>query len=498
MADVEADHKDIVVHDEKFLDSGSAPKLDPYGFPLCPQPTDDPLDPLNWSFSYKFFVLCQAAFLAFLGPFTQAVINSAFAPMSKAEHISLTTASYVTTVPILFAGISPILWSPLSNVYGRRPVFVAVGVIGIVSQCASGAAQGWAGILVTRAFMGLGTSAGMGIGAAVVADMYFMHERGKFMGIWVVFVTNGAHLATVVGGFTALNPHLGWRWCFWLPSIVWAANWLFNLLFLPETLYHRNNKTGVSHQQNTSFKKLFTFNGIPIQRRVKLWDFTHVFYMLKYPSVLLPTMYYALSFGVGSVLFAITAASAFGSIYHFNTAQVGMASGLSTFVGTLIGELAAGPVSDYILVLNTKRTGGEQRPEARLPAMWPGFLLCPTGAIIEGVCFQYKTHWAGPIMGICIGAFGLQIISTNTFAYITDCYKPQSAEISTLLNFGRQTFSFTLGFYMLPFAHRTTFGIAWAVLAIIQCLFFSGIIALMWRGKVWRERLEMPKFDRDI
>lgn len=29
------------------------------------------------------------------------------------------------------------------------------------------------------------------------------------------------------------------------------------------------------------------------------------------------------------------------------------------------------------------------------------------------------------------------------------CYKPQSAEISTLLNFGRQTFSFTLGFYMV-------------------------------------------------
>ena len=215
------------------------------------------------------------------------------------------------------------------------------------------------------------------------------------MGIYVVFVTNGAHLATVVGGFTALNPHLGWRWCFWLPAIIWAGNWAFNLFCLPETLYHRDNKTGASHQQNTSFKKLFTFNGVPIQRKLKLWDFTHVFIMLKYPSVLLPVAYYSLSFGTGSVLFAITAAAAFGNIYHFNTARVGMASGLSTFVGTLVGELAAGPVSDYVLLLNTKRTGGEQKPEARLPAMWPGFLLCPAGVIIEGVCFQYKTHWAG-------------------------------------------------------------------------------------------------------
>ena len=161
--------------------------------------TDFDVDPLNWSFYYKFFVLFQAAFLAFLGPFTQAVINSAFAPLAKAEHVSLTTASYVTTVPILFAGISPIFWSPLSNVYGRRTVFMSVGILGIVAHCATGAAQGWGGIIAARVFMGIGTSAGMGIGAAVVAgmfdpiasetcspfvmliliDMYFMHERGK-------------------------------------------------------------------------------------------------------------------------------------------------------------------------------------------------------------------------------------------------------------------------------------------------------------------------------
>lgn len=63
-------------------------------------------------------------------------------------------------------------------------------------------------------------------------------------------------------------------------------------------------------------------------------------------------------------------------------------------------------------------------------------------------------------MGIAIAAFGLQIISTNVYAYVTNCYKPQLSEISIPLNFGRQTFSFTLGFYMIPFAEETTFGTA--------------------------------------
>jgi len=78
------------------------------------------------------------------------------------------------------------------------------------------------------------------------------------------------------------------------------------------------------------------------------------------------------------------------------------------------------------------------------------------------------------------------------------CYKPQSAEISTLLNFGRQTFSFTLGFYAVPFAQKTTWGKAWGTFAIIDFAFFGCILALMFRGKVWRERMGEPKFDRDL
>lgn len=60
----------------------------------------------------------------------------------------------------------------------------------------------------------------------------------------------------------------------------------------------------------------------------------------------------------------------------------------------------------------------------------------PAGVIIEGVCLQYKTHSIGPVLGIGIGVFGLQILRTNIFAYVMDSYKPQSAELSTLLNSG--------------------------------------------------------------
>lgn len=44
-------------------------KLDEQGLPLIPQPSDDPLDPLNWSQRWKWYILLQASTLAFLGPF---------------------------------------------------------------------------------------------------------------------------------------------------------------------------------------------------------------------------------------------------------------------------------------------------------------------------------------------------------------------------------------------------------------------------------------------
>ncbi len=252
------------------------------------------------------------------------------------------------------------------------------------------------------------------------------------MGFYVVFLQNGAHIAAVIGGFAAKN--LGYRWCFWLPAIIWGCNWVVNVFCLPETLYHRDNATGESLQpQNEPWIKRFTFNSAAVGRgKLRLRDFGHVFEMLRYPSVFFPTLYYAVSFGVGTVLFAVTGASAFSSIYHFDPSQVGLVIGLPTLIGSMIGELCAGPVSDRILYLYAKRHNGKVKPEARLQAMWPGFIIMPAGVIIEGVCFQFKTPWIGPAMGMAIGLFGLQIVSTNIFAYVTDVSARLSLRVALL------------------------------------------------------------------
>lgn len=77
MQDAEVEFMSSTNHDEiAWSDSSVVPKLDPHGFPLHPQPSDDPLDPLNWNRWFKLWVLLQVSFLAFLGPFSVAFIVS--------------------------------------------------------------------------------------------------------------------------------------------------------------------------------------------------------------------------------------------------------------------------------------------------------------------------------------------------------------------------------------------------------------------------------------
>jgi MFS family permease len=85
-------------------------------------------------------------------------------------------ASYQTTTVIVVVGVSPLLWGPLANVYGRRPVYILSTLIGVLGTIGTGIAKTWATLIVARVFSGLGVGAAMAIGPATVNDVFFLHE----------------------------------------------------------------------------------------------------------------------------------------------------------------------------------------------------------------------------------------------------------------------------------------------------------------------------------
>lgn len=81
------------------------------------------------------------------------------------------------------------------------------------------------------------------------------------------------------------------------------------------------------------------------------------------------------------------------------------------------------------------------------------------------------------------------------YAYVADCYKPQTAETGILMNLSRGL-SFCLAFFALPFGEKVGYGKAWTTFAITLFAFWFPILALMIWGEKWRKSLPTPKIHR--
>ncbi|KIY02001.1 uncharacterized protein Z520_02139 [Fonsecaea multimorphosa CBS 102226] len=473
-------------------------KLDKHGLPLVPQPTDRKDDPLNWSPWLKFFILLQVSFLAFLGPMAGAIVNPAFVPLSKRFDITVVQASYELTVYIVAAGVGPLFTVPLANVYGRRPVYLFGNLLAAVTNIAAGYCNTWTGIMVTRVFNGIGAGSPGAIGAATVCDLYFLHERGFYMGIFTFLLTNGPHAASLFGGFIAQT--LGWRWCFLIPGYIQLGVFVFTLFCLPETIFSRRSTSTSSRERSFMDLLLFRHSGLQ-NRKLRFVDFFRPFYMLRYLSIVIPGFYYMTAFGFGSVLFAATGSSLFRSLYHFDVAQTGMLLSIPLLIGCLLGEMSAGWLTDYMVYRYAKHHGGRREPEPRINAVALA-ILCPIGIIIDGICLtHYKTvPWVGAAFGMGIANFGLQIATTVTYSYCTDCYKPQSSEISSILNVFRNVFSMTISFYAIPFGEKIKYEYAWLTFAMIHIVFLVPMVVLRFKGTQWRNSAwqKPPTFHNDI
>lgn len=351
-------------------------------------------------------------------------------------------------------------------------------------------------MLVFRGLNGLFAGVPIGLGSVVVCDLFFQHERGLYMGIYVFVQITGANLAPIIGGY--LNRSLSWHWCFYVSAMLAVALLILTCVSVPETLYSRAIERTKKPQMS-----LYSIEMLKKKRResrsLRIAAFFRPFRMLKYPSVAIMMVYYSVATAYGSTIFFFTSSFIFHHYYHYHAWQIGLILGIPSLLGSMIGEAGAGGFSDWVSERRAlKRSDKTRIPEDRLVAMLPGVILAPAGLFIEGFCVQHLTHWIGPSLGIGLASAGVQIISTVSYSYTADCYPRQAAETATLLNFGRQVFSFFVGFYAVRIAFLIGIQWAWTMFAGIEVVCFIAVIFLIWKGRKWREAKAEPDWNRDL
>lgn len=266
------------------------------------------------------------------------------------------------------------------------------------------------------------------------------------------------------------------------------------ILSFPETLFSR---TDFSTLEGRSYWRKMTFQGKVVNHPLKLSNFLHNFRMLQYWSIVIPCVYYMTANTYGSLLFTLTMPSLAPELYHFNTAQTGLLLGIPLTIGCLIGESSTGWLSDWLINRYASRHDGYRKPEVRL-YLAPLCLFLPAGLIIHGVCVENKTHWIAIAIAMVITSIGVQAGTTLTYSYCSDCYKPQAAEVSTIINLFRFVFAFTLGFYALPYGESAGFGAAWGTFAAINFVTWLLLLLLIWKGEKIRLGQGTPNLHEDL
>jgi DHA1 family bicyclomycin/chloramphenicol resistance-like MFS transporter len=155
-------------------------------------------------------------------------------PRAGAELGASAAAMQITVSVYIFGlAVGQLIYGPLADRYGRRPVLMAGLVIYILAGAAAGFAPGIDPLIAARLLQALGGCAGLVLARAIVRDTSAPTETARRLALMNLMVTVGPGVAPIIGGMIAES--LGWRVIFVLLCALGVANFLFAWRLLPET-----------------------------------------------------------------------------------------------------------------------------------------------------------------------------------------------------------------------------------------------------------------------
>ncbi|TVY88296.1 Efflux pump [Lachnellula willkommii] len=419
-------------------------------------PNGDPDNPMDWSKPYKWGVVALLFFMAFTVTFTcigvvpvaDRIILDLEGNQSKSASILL------VTVWELGEAAGPLLIAPLSEIYGRYPIFNLANIIFIIGVVLAAISE-TAGLFIFARFLTGFAVASNVLNPAIIGDIYPSELRGSGMSLVMLAPLLGGAIGPAISG--AIAETFGWRKILWISAVIAVVCEIFFFTMLRETykvpILQRRAARLRKETNDKSLKCAWEPDneGSPMSWLTLRAAFTRPIVVLWNSSVLqLLSIYGGLVFSFNYIM-ATTLPTILKEIYGFSPTFIGLSFlAFSTYLQPLVGSAltfvgtgAAGGIVlcnfflDSIYLKLGKSSGGAALPEYRLPFMIGGAAFLPAVVLLYG--WVPYAYWPVGLLLLAVAGFGFSIIMTwvPLASYIVDAFGLYSASALTMVLISR-------------------------------------------------------------
>ena len=182
---------------------------------------DDPQDPRNWPTWYKGLVVFAISFSTLVVVVYSTSYTATFEPMSADLGISSTTLPTLgITTYLIGIAIGSLVLAPISETYGRKPVYVIALSCFFILVIPCALAKNITTIIVVRLFGAIAGSACIANAPGTIGDIVSDEYRALVFSIWSIGPMNGPVFGPIIGGF--VTQYTNWRWANWL-IMIWGG-----------------------------------------------------------------------------------------------------------------------------------------------------------------------------------------------------------------------------------------------------------------------------------
>ncbi|MBC7760661.1 MAG: MFS transporter [Candidatus Saccharibacteria bacterium] len=190
------------------------------------------------------FVLYGLMAGMFLSALDQTVVGTSIRTIAD-DLNGLSQQAWVTTAYLIVSTIATPIYGKLSDIFGRRPLFIFAISIFIIGSVASGFSTSILELAGFRAIQGIGAGGLMALPLAIMGDMLAPRERAKYQGYFLAVFGISSVIGPLIGGLFAGAPYIlfinGWRWVFLIniPIGIIALAMVLRFLHLPKRSINR-------------------------------------------------------------------------------------------------------------------------------------------------------------------------------------------------------------------------------------------------------------------